>query len=80
MIRHDSSTLSWRLKRVLSPCIAAWSRTSYGVGALAALVGELQVEVHLLRLGVVRLLGFDEQLDAGRRVELDHELVGLRAP
>ena len=32
MIRHCSSTPSWRVKRVLSPTIAAWSSTSYGVG------------------------------------------------
>ena len=45
MIRHASSTPSWRVKRVLSPIIAAWSSTSYGVGALAALLGELHVEL-----------------------------------
>ena len=31
MIRHVSSTPSWRVKRVLSPLIAACSSTSYGV-------------------------------------------------
>src|SRR5262245_6865196 len=31
-IRHCSSTASWRVKRRVSPVIAAWSSTSYGVG------------------------------------------------
>ena len=30
MIRHASSTPSWRVKRESSPTIAAWSSTSYG--------------------------------------------------
>ena len=41
---------------------------------LAALVGELHVEVDLLGLGRVAALGLDEQPHAGRRVELDDEL------
>ena len=45
---------------------------------LAALLGELHVEVDLLRRGVVAALGVDQQPDPGGRVELDHELVGLR--
>ena len=79
MTRQASSTLSWRVKRVLSPFIAACSSTSYGVGALAALLGELHVEVDLLGLGRVAALRVDQQPDAGRRVELDDELVRLRA-
>ena len=45
MTRHVSSTPSWRVKRVLSPIIAACSSTSYGVGPSPPSLGELHVEV-----------------------------------
>ena len=77
MTRQVSSTPSWRVKRVLSPTIAACSSTSYGVAPSPPSLGELHVEVDLLGLGRVGALGVDEQPDAGRRVELDDELVGL---
>ena len=68
MIRHCSSTPSWRVKRVLSPTIAACSSTSYGVGALAALVGELHVERDRLGLaGVCPRRASTLEPDAGRR-------------
>ena len=76
MIRHVSSTPSWRVKRVLSPTIAACSSTSYGVGALAALVGELHVERRSAP-GAVGAVRVELEPDAGRRVELDDELVRL---
>ena len=65
MIRHVSSTPSWRVKRVLSPIIAACSSTSYGVGALAARLRELEVEVH--RPGLVDVGAVGVEQDAGRR-------------
>ena len=74
MIRQVSSTPSWRVKRVESPRMAAEQQHLVGRRPLAALVGELHVEVDLLGLGRMAALGLDEQPHAGGRVELDHEL------
>src|SRR5205814_2757972 len=49
-----------------------------GGGALAALLGELHIEVDLLGLDRLVALGVDQETDSGRRVELDHELTRLR--
>ena len=76
-MRHVSSTLSWRVKRVLSPRIASSSSTSYGVGASPPSLGELHVERDRLRAARVGAVGVEDHPRAGRGVELDHELVGL---
>ena len=62
MIRQVCSTPSCRVNRVLSPTIAACSSTSYGVGALAALRGELHVEVDRLGSAAVRALGVERSI------------------
>ena len=77
-MRQVSSTLSWRVKRALSPFIAACSSTSYGAASSPPSCPELHVEVDLLGLGPVEALRLDQQLDAGRGVELDDELIRLR--
>ena len=77
-MRQASSTLSWRVKRALSPFIAACSRTSYGAASSLALRPELHVEADLLGLGPVEALRLDQQLDAGRGVELHDELIRAR--
>ena len=77
MTRHSSSTLSWRVNRVLGPTIAACSRTSYGVGPsppAAANSMSSSTGAGLRRVGPVR--GEDEP-HAGRGIELDHELIRL---
>src|ERR1044072_3614459 len=48
-------------------------------GRLAALGGELQVRREMLRLALLAPLRLDQDPDAGRRVEPDDDLVGLRA-
>ena len=48
-------------------------------GRLPTLVGELDVERHRLRPLRVTTVRVDDQPRAGRRVELDHELVTHRA-
>ena len=77
MIRHVSSTPSCRVKRVLSPTIAACRSTSYGSRSFPALFLELHVELDRAHTGSVRSMGIDHQPDPGRRVELDDELVRL---
>ena len=77
--RQPSSTLSCRAKRLLSPIIAAWSSTSYGVAPSPPWCGELHVEGYLLRLRLVGALRVDDQPDPGGGVQLDDELVRLRA-
>ena len=56
------------------------SSTSYGIRALAALLGELHVEVDLLGSGFVTALCVDQHTNPGGRMEPDDELVGLRPP
>ena len=80
MTRHACSTPSWRLKRVLSPCIAACSSTSYGAGTSIALGAELHVEVDLLGLGTLGPSRPERQPHAGGGIELDHELIGVGRP
>ena len=77
MIRQVSSTPSWRVKRIVSPSSAACSSTSYGRRSLAALLGELEVELDAPGPAHVGAVGVDDQPDPCRRVELDHELVRL---
>ena len=45
-----------------------------GRRTLAALLGELHVERDLVRAAAIGAMRVDDQADAGRRVELDHEL------
>ena len=75
MMRHVSSTPSWRVKRV---ALAVHRRVEQHLvrrGALAALVREQHVEVDLLGVHAVGLVRFELELDARRRVEAHHELV-----
>jgi hypothetical protein len=79
MIRQLCSTRSWRVNLLVSPTRAACSSTSYGVGALASHLGELDVEQDRRRGARVRAMGVEDDAHARRRVELDHELVSARA-
>ena len=78
MIRHVSSTPSCRVKRVLSPTIAAWSSTSYGVAPsppISANSTSNWIGAARRGVGAARV---EHDADARRGIELDHELVGLR--
>ena len=78
MIRHVSSTPSWRVKRVLSPTMRRVEQHLVRRRALSALLRELHVELDRLRPVPVGAMGVDHEPDAGRRVELHDELVRLR--
>ena len=80
MIRHVSSTPSWRVKRTLWPIIAACSSTSYGRGALAALSANSMSSVIGSGAAVVGATRVEDHPDPGRRVELDHQLVRFGSP
>ena len=76
--RQVSSTPSWRVKRVLSPSIAASSRTSYGVGPSPPCSANSRSRVTCSGRRRAGALGLDQQPDAGRGVEPDDELTRLR--
>ena len=79
MIRHVSSTPSWRVNRVLSPTIAACSSTSYGVApSPPSSANSMSSSIGAGPARSARCASSDEP-DPGRRVELDHELVLLGA-
>ncbi len=77
-IRHVSSTPSWRVKRLLSPRHRVEQQHLVGRRRLAALLGELDVEVDLLRAFQIGAVRVEDQARARRRIELDDELVRFR--
>ena len=80
MIRQVSSTLSCRLKRLLSPIIAACSSTSYGVAPSPPCSANSRSRLTCSGCSDIGALGLDQHPDPGGGVEPHDELVGLRAP
>ncbi len=79
-IRHVSSTLSWRVNGALSPYIAAFRRTSYGVGPSPPSCSNSMSSVISSGPAPIGAVRVDDQADAGNRIELDDQLALDRRP